>query len=371
MEGKKKTNISKKKIKYMKQMYNTPSQPGSFSAPETFLNELNQKGRYKFTLKQVKAFLSTQEPYLVTRQRREKFLKPKYRTYYKFQLLQSDLMYMADYAKDNDGVQYLLTILDTFTRQLWVKPLHDRKGETVTKAFKEFLDSLKPTDKIHSLLTDRGIEYRSKVFKELMNQYHINHYFSTTGGAMSVERVHLTLRSKLMKFFIKNNTSRYIDKLQQFVSSYNRTKHSVTLKKPVEIDFSNQYEVYKHIKSKEKEIKKKPFRFSVNDKVLISYKRTIFDRQFSERFSRQVYTIARRYRNQNVNLYKLIDCNDELVKGSFYESELQIVIEDPKKYMRIEKILKRRNGESLVKFEWYPRECARWVRNREIKDLQN
>ena len=45
----------------------------------------------------------------------------------------------------NKGYRYLLMVLDLFSKYGWIVPLKDKKGETVTEAFKTiFKDGRKP-----------------------------------------------------------------------------------------------------------------------------------------------------------------------------------------------------------------------------------
>ena len=43
---------------------------------------------------------------------------------------------MQQFSKWNKGYRYLLMVLDLFSKYGWIVPLKDKKGETVTEAFK-------------------------------------------------------------------------------------------------------------------------------------------------------------------------------------------------------------------------------------------
>ena len=73
------------------------------------------------------------------------------------------------------------------------------------------------------------------------------------------------------------------------------------------------------------------------------------------------------YRIQNVNVYKIKDCTADLLVGIFYQNELSLVLENPNKLYPIEKVLKRRRNESLVKFLNYPKKCAEWIPNNQLQ----
>jgi hypothetical protein len=48
-------------------------------------------------------------------------------------------MDMSKYAKQNDGVAFVLVVVDIFSKFLWMRPLKDKKGQSVTSAFENIL----------------------------------------------------------------------------------------------------------------------------------------------------------------------------------------------------------------------------------------
>jgi hypothetical protein len=47
-------------------------------------------------------------------------------------------------AKDNDGIHYLLTVIDYFNKYAWVVLLKDKKAESIVKVFKLILEEAHP-----------------------------------------------------------------------------------------------------------------------------------------------------------------------------------------------------------------------------------
>ena len=361
--------LTKKQLNYLHRLYSTPSESASFSSPYKLYQEIKSRGKYKISLGQIKNYLSKQESYTLTKNVKESSNKPHYVSYFKYYLLQTDLVNMVSYAKKNDNVMYLLTVIDTFSKYLWIRPIKNRKGKTVADNFENILEEI--NENILYLCSDRGIEYKAQEWLLLMERHNIKHYYSTTGGCAGIERVHRTIKSKIAKYMYMHNTERYIDVLPKLVQSYNKTVHSTTLKKPRNVNISNQYEVYLHIKNNQKKFKKKRFLFNIGDTVKISLKRTVYDRELSQKFSKEFFEIAHRYRNQSINLYKLRDCTKDVIFGSFYEYELQKYIPDPKKTYIIDKVVKREENRSLVTFKDFPSKCKEWVENTKIKTFAN
>ena len=52
----------------------------------------------------------------------------------------ADLADIQLISKFNEGIQFLLCIIDIFSKYAWVAPLKDRKGITITNAFQKILD---------------------------------------------------------------------------------------------------------------------------------------------------------------------------------------------------------------------------------------
>ena len=80
----------------------------------------------------------------------------------------ADLVEMQKFSKWNKGIKYLLMIIDVFSKYSWIKPLKDKKTESVSKAFNEIFKKNKR--KPQMLWTDKGSEFISKHFKEVLNK---------------------------------------------------------------------------------------------------------------------------------------------------------------------------------------------------------
>ena len=66
-----------------------------------------------------------------------------------------------------------------------------------------------------------------------------------------------------------------------------------------------------------------------------------FDREYSEKWSGEIFTVTERKINQNQPMYQLKDYNNDIIEGYFYEPELQSAYLDNDIVYKIEKILKK------------------------------
>ena len=116
--------------------------------------------------------------------------------------------------------------------------------------------------------------------------------------------------------------------------------------KPIDVNKSNE----KHIKDTvyNYNITNKIPKFKINDLVRISLKRRqLFDKPSGNiKWSEELFKIHTIH-NTNIITYKIKDLNDEIIKGIFYEKELQKTKNASGEYI-IEKILKTNKNKVYV-----------------------
>ena len=144
-----------------------------------------------------------------------------------------DLVDMQKFSEWNKGVKYLLMVIDLFSKYGWIKPLRDKRSETVSKASDEMFETSKRKPKI--LWSDKGSEFISKHFKEFLKKKDIKLYHTENEEKSNVvERWNKTIKNKMWKMFSANNNTVYWDKIDKLVDDYNKTRHSSIKMKPVD-----------------------------------------------------------------------------------------------------------------------------------------
>ena len=98
----------------------------------------------------------------------------------------ADLVEMQKFSEWNMGIKYLLMVIDVFSKYGWIKPLKDKKTESVSKAFNEIFEKSKR--KPQMLWTDKGSEFISKHFKEFLKKAGIKMYHTENEEKSSVIR---------------------------------------------------------------------------------------------------------------------------------------------------------------------------------------
>ena len=270
----------------------------------------------------------------------------------------ADLADMTALSKDNEGVNFLLLVIDIFSKYGWIVPLKNKKGETVANALKTIFKERKPG----KLWTDKGREFYNKDVKDLVELY------STENEEKSsiVERWIRTIREKMWKYFTDNNTYNYMDVLPELVEDYNNTVHSSTKLTPIDASKEeNELTVWRNLYPDRYKINNLTPKFFVGDEVRITKKKKVFEKGYTTRWTEEIFTI-KEIQNTDPITYKLEDLQGDEIKGTFYEPELQ---KTEQQIYRIEKIIKKEKNKSLVKWKGYSDKFNSWVDNKDLINL--
>lgn len=132
------------------------------------------------------------------------------------------------HPKSRNGYKYILTVTDYFSKWADAFPIRNQEAVTVAKVL---------VDRVFSymgmpiqILTDRGSNFESQLFEELLTRLHIDHvrttaYKPSTNG--QVERFHRTLNSILGKVVAENQRDWDVH-LPYAVAAYRATIHEST-----------------------------------------------------------------------------------------------------------------------------------------------
>jgi len=316
--------------------------------------------------KEVKEFLDTVDTYTLHKPIRKKF--ETRRVYVKGidEQWQADLVEMREFSDENKGINYLLTIIDCFSKYAWAKPIKNKTADEIIKSFDEIFKERAPS----KLQTDKGKEFINSKFQKFLGSKNII-WFSTNSEfkASIVERFNRTLKTKMWKYFTQVGDKKWIDIVDDLVFNYNNTFHTSIKMTPVEgSKKENEVLVYKNLYKDDKLIRQSN-KFIVGDKVRISKYKGTFDKGYLPNWTTELFTISK-VLNTNPVTYKVKDWNDEEVEGSFYEPEL-VKFDKQNEDYEIEKIIKTRTKkgkkELYVKWKGYPSSMASWIPAENLK----
>ncbi len=212
--------------------------------------------------------------------------------------------------------------------------------------------------------------------KKYLKDTGIDHFVTQNETkANYAERVIKTIKHKIYRYILKNNSYRYVDALPDIVTSYNNTNHRSLGTTPSSVTKNNESEsrLRQYLIRRPSEAKPiHKMKYNVGDIVRISHVRGVFDREYSQKWTGELFKVKSRYLRQNIPVYKLDDWEGESVLGTFYEQELQSVRVDENTTFRIDKILKRRKRgnlkEVLVRWLHWPEKYDSWIPEIDVKD---
>ena len=144
----------------------------------------------------------------------------------------ADLVDMQKLSRDNKGVQYLLTVIDVFSKYGWIWPLKNKTGLEVESAFKNIFAEGRVPERIW---VDMGKEFYNSHVRKLLNSDNITMYSTENEEKITVvERWNRTMKNKMYKYFTTNQTRTYVDVLPEMTKRYNHTKHRSIVMTPIE-----------------------------------------------------------------------------------------------------------------------------------------
>ena len=181
---------------YLHHMYFDPRHPASFKGANKLYHAVKEDGQYRLPLSKIHTWVQNQGSFSLH--------KPICREFKRLRVIvgglhdqyDADLADMQKLKEKNDGVIFLLIIIDVFSHHLWVEPLLNKTEESVIEAFRcIFQRTLKPCQ----LQTDRGGEFKGQKVEDYFDSINVKHLSAHNDEmkANYAERIIHTLKSSL------------------------------------------------------------------------------------------------------------------------------------------------------------------------------
>ena len=158
----------------------------------------------------------------------------------------------------------------------------------------------------------------------------------------------------MYKKFAENNNTIFYNILDKLTNNYNNKYHSTIKMTPIEGSKKINENIYNF------EITKKPGKFKIGDGVRISLEKNIFEKSYETNWTEEIFVIYD-IKYSNVPYHYLKDLNNEKLKGTFYEQQLQKTDMKKDDLYTIEKILKTKNNKIYVKWRGYDSSFNSWI----------
>lgn len=360
-------------MEILKRIYYDPKNPGAFASEQKLYNAAKLEDP-TITHKTVEDFLSSSIPYTLHRKIVRKFKRNPVIASRSWEHAQCDLIDLQRYAKSNQGYNYILTLIDVFSKKAYAEPLKTKSGQNVKEALKKIFHSSLP----ENLQTDEGTEFTNRIVQEFLKEKNV-HFFLAKNERIKcavVERFQRTLMSKIYKYFTANGTRKYIDKLQDFMSAYNQSEHRMISMAPDDVTDSDSHLIFNRLYGYDNkremlhEMYKNRVRYNVGDKLRIPAIKDRFTKGYAQNFTDRVYTIEKGVRGPARENYVLSEADGTKVHGKFYPEESQR-IKDNQTYRVIVLKTKKKGRQTLYQVEWegYPEEGRKWITKTQLRGL--
>ena len=100
---------------------------------------------------------------------------------------------MQAFSKDNNGIKYLLTVINIFYKFVWIIPIKRKIGQEVANAFSRIIKERRPSN----IWVDKGRKFYNKAVQKLVELCSIENLKKSC----VIERFNRTIEEKMFKYF--------------------------------------------------------------------------------------------------------------------------------------------------------------------------
>jgi len=247
--------------------YYDPNYPAGFGSVAKLVKASKNKKR------DVEEWLSSQNTYTLHKPVTKKFPRNPYTVTNIDDVWEMDLADLSSLSKYNK-YKYLLNVIDIFSRYAWSVPLKDKTGNSITSTLKSLFQYRRP----NNIQSDKFTEFDNATVQQYLKREEVNfHTIHNPGikGAV-IERFNKSLKTRMFKYFTKNNTYRYLDVIDKLLTGYNNSVHSTIGMPPSKVNLSNIYSVWQRMNSLWAKIPQGRVKFKVGDLVRITKEKVKF-----------------------------------------------------------------------------------------------
>ena len=285
------------------QVYHDLAQPGSFT-------------------RKIEKYLRANQTHSLHKPRRKKFKRRRIIVYYPSQIVEMDLIEMRQISGNNRNYKYILLAIDLFSKKIWLRKMKTKSGPETADAIKSILVSMEYPPQ--TVIFDEGLEFYNRYVDMLFSQYSIHYYSiksSTKAGA--AERANRTIKSMIWKFFTEFKTKTWVNKLNEFESTYNNTYHRIIKRSPNEVTWADRKKIFKLMYPNIDD--RIDCKLQVNDKVRVALKKSIFEKGYTQNWTKEIFTVVKVRQRSGVCWYRIKDQAGNLLPKGKYYYELNLV----------------------------------------------
>ena len=345
----------------VKRRYRDPQQPGSLGGVTRFAKAQG------IAVQRAKRVLAHELGYTLHKPTQHHFPTLRVLVFGLDEQWAADLM-DVQLKRQNKGMNYLLTVVDVFSKYAWVLPIKQKTGLQVATALTALFKTSKRMPQ--KLQTDDGKEFYNKHVSRVLKDNDV-HHFSTSGDtkASVVERFNRTFKQRLYRYMTTYNTPNYLSLLPALVSGYNASFHRSIGMAPREVNNDNAREVWDRLyRDKKKKKKKNTLKPSlkVGDKVRLNEKHQTFQKGYLSGWTEEVFVVTKVLLDGNVVAHRVSEWDNTPIKGTFYEQDLQKVTTTDDDLCRIDSVDRRKKDKVLVRWKGWPTKYDSWINKKDL-----
>jgi transposase InsO family protein len=341
-------------------IYTDPKNPGGYGGRQRLYKEAHKVDGY-VSRKNVDDFLKKNRTYTLFRDCRKKFNRSQIIPAGFLSDLHVDLGDFQSLSRKNKGYRYMLVCVDVLSRRVFTAPVRSKSFLDMKEAFEKVFERMPYLPQ--QIFSDRGTEFESKDIQAYLEDLGIKKFRAEASHIKSAfaKRMIRTIKEKLYRYFSEKNTTDWITVIPKITNAINNSVCRSTGLRPVDIDEKSARQVWEKIYAPiVRDYGNDTYRrekFNLDDPVRISRSKPIFEKGYHPKFSDEIFKIKEIVKeNRDKPLYyRLVDYQNEPIKGRFYKEELLQTTEDTT--YRIEKIYRKRNNKGIkelyVKFIGY------------------
>ena len=363
--------MNSKKKDLLHVLYSQHDEPYGLSSREKLLEKAKSVNP-AISQDDVFNFLRTNKTYTLHKLQNKKFPRQKIIASKPKVIMAADLADVRHIKKENNSIGYLLVCIDVFSRYMQVVPCRNKDANTMLGAIKKVVEN-KDSEGLRRLNTDLGAEFWNRKVKNYLCSRGVKLYsvYSNEIKSSLAERAIRTLKERIYRFITSQNSSRYIDELQNMVSAYNHSPHSGLKKRQTPFAIHNlkdastikrQFHVmYKNPKQPASSISP-PLAVGEIVRLVGSARSSAFHKGYTQQNTHELFRIKSVKHKKHPRTYLLEDLAGEPIQGIFYAPEL-VLSALPESYDI--KILRSRKikGKKQYFVSWlgYPTSFNNWI----------
>ena len=169
-------------VRFLSHVYVSPKHASSCSS----LDKLYRMAKNQFpsvTRKRIRKWAENNLSYSLHKPSRRNFKQNKVYAPEIDSLWEADLAFVQDVAKENDGVNYLLVVIDVLSKYVWVRPMKNKTASSLLEAFDSILSEGRKPEKLR---TDKGTEFLNESFQQYLRKKGIQFYTANNKPKASV-----------------------------------------------------------------------------------------------------------------------------------------------------------------------------------------